>query len=52
MGQHYVPQYYLKGFSESDDMLWAYEKGTEHKFKSKIKNIGNITNFYTPEVEE
>lgn len=53
MGHHYVPQYYLKGFSESDDdLLWVYEKGIGCRFNAKIKNIGNITKFYSPKVEQ
>jgi len=53
MGYHYVPQYYLKGFSESNgDLLWVYEKGAGHKFNTHIKNIGNIAKFYSPEVEQ
>ena len=53
MGHHYVPQYYLKGFTESDeDLLWAFEKGTGSKFNTQIKNIGNVTRFYSYEVEQ
>jgi hypothetical protein len=53
MGHHYLPQYYLKGFTETvDNVLWAYEKGTGHKFNSQIKNLANITNFYSRETEQ
>jgi hypothetical protein len=53
MGHHYVPQYYLKGFTESnEDLLWAFEKGTGSKFNTQIKNMGNVTKFYSYEVEQ
>jgi hypothetical protein len=53
MGHHYLPQYYLKGFTETaDNVLWAYEKGTGLKFNSQIKNLANITNFYSRETEQ
>ncbi|MFC1614100.1 DUF4238 domain-containing protein, partial [Gemmatimonadota bacterium] len=53
MGHHYIPQYYLKGFSESDsNLLWAYEKGVGNKFRTQIKKIANITKFYPTETEK
>jgi len=53
MGHHYLPQYYLKGFTETaDNMLWAYEKGTGKKFKTQIKSLANITDFYSEETEQ
>jgi len=53
MGDHYLPQYYLKGFTEADDhMLWAYEKGTDNKLNTQVKNLANITNFYSRDTEQ
>ncbi len=53
MGHHYLPQYYLKGFTETvDNMLWAYEKGTGKKFNTQIKSLANITDFYSQETEQ
>ncbi|WAC08087.1 MAG: DUF4238 domain-containing protein [Thermodesulfobacteriota bacterium] len=53
MGHHYLPQYYLKGFTETpDNMLWAYEKGTGNKFNTQIKSLANITDFYSEETEQ
>jgi len=53
MGHHYVPQFYLRGFAEpSDKLLWVYEKSVGRKFQTQIKNIANITKFYSPEVEQ
>ena len=52
MGDHYIPQYYLKGFASSgNDMVWVYEKGGLLKFQSQIKNIAHETDYYSPEVE-
>lgn len=53
MGHHYLPQYYLKGFTETKDhIIWAYEKGTGNKFSTKIKSIANISDFYSKETEQ
>ena len=52
MGDHYVPQYYLKGFSaEEDELLWVYDKLDGRKFRTPAKNIANENRFYSPEVE-
>ncbi len=52
MGHHYLPQYYLRGFVIDNDLLWAYEKGTGQKHFTQVKGIANITNLYSPKVEE
>lgn len=53
MGDHYVPQYYLKGFStEEDEALWVYDKLDKRKFRTQAKNIANENRFYSPEVEQ
>lgn len=53
MGHHYLPQYYLKGFTETNDnILWAYEKGTGNKFNTQIKSIASISDFYSKETEQ
>lgn len=53
MGDHYTPQYYLKGFVEPfKNELCVYEKGIGFKFKTQIKNIGNITKLYSTEFEQ
>ncbi|MBF0235862.1 MAG: DUF4238 domain-containing protein [Desulfamplus sp.] len=52
MGDHYVPQYYLRGFASSrDGMIWTYEKNGSIKYPSDAKNTGHETNYYSPEVE-
>lgn len=53
MGDHYIPQYYLKGFaSNTNNQVCVYEKGTNNKFLSGAINIGHENNYYSPEVEK
>jgi len=53
MGDHYVPQYYLKGFSEGlGETIWVYDKKSKRRFSTQVKNIANETAFYSPEVEQ
>ena len=52
MGDHYVPQYYLRGFSaEEEELLWVYDKLDKRKFRTQAKNIANENRFYSPEIE-
>lgn len=53
MGDHYVPQYYLKGFSNREGkQIWVYDKKETRKFPTQVKSIAKITGFYSPEVEQ
>ncbi len=53
MGDHYVPQYYLKGFSQNEGKrIWIYDKTDGVKFPTQVKSIANITEFYSREVEQ
>jgi len=53
MGDHYVPQYYLKGFSNREGKkIWVYDKKETRKFPTQVKSIAKITGFYSPEVEQ
>jgi len=53
MGDHYIPRYYLSGFtSPKDDLLSVYEKNGPLQFRSQVSNVGHETNYYSPEVEE
>ena len=53
MGEHYVPQYYLKGFSNREGkQIWVYDKKERRKFVTQVKSIANVTGFYSPEVEQ
>lgn len=53
MGDHYVPRYYLKGFSQNDGKtIYVYDKTDRRCFVTQVKSIANETDFYSPEVEE
>ena len=53
MGDHYVPQFYLKGFSRSEGkQIWVYDKKEVEKFQTQVKSVANITGFYSREVEK
>jgi hypothetical protein len=53
MGDHYVPQYYLKGFSQNNGKrIWVYDKEKRIKFPTQVKSIANITAFYSRDVEQ
>jgi hypothetical protein len=44
---HYVPKFYLKGFTDKNKRLWVYEKGANAPRESTPKSEGNIENYYT-----
>jgi uncharacterized protein DUF4238 len=50
---HYVPKFYLKGFTEesASEMIFVYQKGTKEPFRTQVKNIGNEKGLYTDELE-
>jgi len=53
MGDHYVPRYYLSGFSKNGGKtIWVYDKKDRRKFSTQVKSIANETGFYSPEVEQ
>jgi hypothetical protein len=53
MGDHYVPKYYLKGFSKDEGKtIWVYDKQESRKFSTQVKNVATETRFYTPRIEE
>jgi uncharacterized protein DUF4238 len=53
MGDHYVPQAYLRGFAtpESPDTVWAYDKIQRKFFNPHVRNIAQEREFYGPEIE-
>lgn len=51
MGDHYVPRYYLKGFSRDGKRIWAFDKDERRAFPTQIKSIANETGLYPPELE-
>jgi hypothetical protein len=50
MGHHFVPIYYLSGFTR-DERLWVYDKATRKAFKSQPDAIANERELYTEELE-
>jgi hypothetical protein len=54
MGQHYIPRYYLEGFTEFPDSsnIWVYEKGDDRVFQTSIKSVANENNRWPRSVEE
>jgi hypothetical protein len=50
MGHHYVPQYYLRGFTQ-DDRLWVYDKTASTPFRSTPKSVANENKLHSDEVE-
>jgi hypothetical protein len=53
MGDHYVPQAYLRGFTEpqSVEMVWVYDKAQKIFFRTNVKNVAQEKDFYGPEIE-
>jgi len=53
MGDHYIPQFYLKGFAETpeSELIWVYRKGEEDAFKTAIHNIAQENRFYSRSIE-
>lgn len=51
MGHHYVPQFYLRGFTQ-EDRLWVHDRETRRSFLSQPKAIANENDLYTEELEQ
>ncbi len=53
MGDHYVPAYYLKGFSSDAEakQLWVYEKGSGNSFLTNVKNAASENSYYPSDLE-
>jgi hypothetical protein len=54
MGDHYIPRFYLKGFTENPDseFIYVYEKGKRDGFKANIRKIAQENRFYPEEIEQ
>ena len=52
MGNHYVPQYYLRGFSPDGRNIFVYDKSDLRKFGTQVKSIANICGLYPPDLEK
>lgn len=50
MGNHFVPQFYLHGFT-SGKTIWAHDKLKKCSFPSQPKSIANETAMYSDELE-
>jgi hypothetical protein len=44
--QHYVPRFILRHFTENNEQIWVFDKRTNKKFKTNIKNVAAETGFY------
>lgn len=52
MGNHYVPQYYLKGFSaDGGETVWAYDKADRRVYRAHTRNVATQTRFYSADLE-
>lgn len=51
---HYVPQAYLKGFSEPEapTFVWVYDKGNGRSFRTNVTNAAVESGFYPDDVED
>jgi hypothetical protein len=53
MGDHYIPQYYLKGFVlPKNNKIWVYEKNVNRKFSVNPEKIAQENDFYSPKIEK
>nr|WP_316640021.1 DUF4238 domain-containing protein [uncultured Roseateles sp.] len=50
MGNHFVPQFYLRGF-ESAGRIWAHDRHANRSFSTQVKTIANENDLYPDELE-
>lgn len=50
MGHHFVPQFYLRGFTEGNT-IWVYDRQASCSFNSQPKTVANENKMYTEEIE-
>jgi len=48
---HFVPEFYLKGFCNADDILTVYEKSTGAHFEAPPSKVARVKGFYSPDLE-
>jgi len=51
MGHHYIPRFYLRGFT-TENVIWVHDRLTDRSFFSQPKTIANENDLYTPELEQ
>jgi hypothetical protein len=53
MGNHYVPRYYLKGFSmlDNSEQIYLYQKGSEQCVRTNVTKVGQENRLYPDEIE-
>ena len=53
MGNHYIPRYYLKGFTETQDsdLIWVFDKDLNKSYQANITNVAQENHFYSPSTE-
>ena len=51
MGHHYLPQFYLRGFSDGNT-IWVHDRLESRTFGSQPKTVANETKMYTAELEQ
>ena len=53
MGDHYIPKFYLKGFSDTTrtDFIWVFRNGYQ-PFITAIRKIAQEDDFYSREIEQ
>ena len=44
---HFVPQFYLKRFTDSDGLLWVYDKDGDRIFSANPRNLASERGFYS-----
>ncbi len=53
MGDHYLPQYYLKGFCDpaTPSTIYRYERGSQDVIEASVKAVAQEKGYYSPDVE-
>ena len=44
--QHFVPRFYLKNFTDSNDKIFVYDKTTYKVFQTAVENVACENYFY------
>ncbi len=54
MGRHYIPKYYLKGFStpENENVIVTYQISSQNIFTTNLDNIAQENSYYPKSIEK